>query len=350
MEDMVTLKDVACKSGYSAATVSFVLNDAPSAKRIPEETRFRVRRAAKALGYLPNQLARSLRSKRSHTLGVVVFDIADPYCAQILRGIEDALYKTETYVPILVDVQNNRGRFKRYVTTLLERQAEGLIVLGNSVYPERDLLRGLRECRTPIVVIGRQMEEGSLSYVTGDNHVGVSKLMSHLHSLGHRAIAFIRGPNAYVDSGQRWKGIQSFAREAGLTLDPRMIVNLQLSKAGHVGHEGGYELTQRLLRAGRKFTALVAYDDLTAFGAIRALAEAGIKVPRDCSVTGYDDVGISAYYNPPLTTIHQNMELQGAVGIEVLLALLTGSDKGLTPVHRRIAPQLAVRESTAPAR
>ncbi len=348
---MVTLKDVARKSGYSAATVSFVLNDAPLAKHIPEDTKVRVRRAAQELGYRPNQFARSLRSKRSHTLGVVVFDIADPYCTQILRGVEDALYASETYVPIVVDVQNSRVRFKRYVRILLERQIEGLIILGNSVYPERELLQIVRECRMPIVIIGRQMEDSSLSCVTGDNETGASLLISHLHSLGHRKISFIRGPGAFIDSGERWAGIKRFAEGAGLSLDPRRIVDLQLSKAGHVGHEGGYELAQRLLASGKRFTALMAYDDLTAFGAIRALSEAGIEVPRDCSVTGYDDVGISAYYNPPLTTIHQEMEIQGAAGVEILLEMLSRSgDHGAkTPVHRRIPPQLAVRNSTAPA-
>jgi DNA-binding LacI/PurR family transcriptional regulator len=349
---MVTIKDVARKCGFSQAAVSFVLNDAPLARHMADESKARIRQAAADLGYHPNQFARSLRSKRSRTIGVVVFDISDPYCAQILRGVESALYKSNWYLPLLADVQNDRARFKRYVRMLLERQVEGLIALGNSVYPEQELLQVLQECRTPIVLIGRQLENGGLRSVTGDNEQGAGMIVEHLYAQGHRKMAFIRGPAPFIDSSQRWTGTVKCAGRLDLELDKSLIVDLSLQNASH---EGGYELTRQLLRTGKTFTALVAYDDLTAFGAIRALCEAGIQVPRDCSVAGYDDVAISTYYNPPLTTIHQDMEIQGSAGVEMLLDELkamgngSGSDRAAS-LHRQIAPSLVVRESTAPPR
>lgn len=194
---MVTIKDVARKSGFAATTVSFVLNDAPLSKYIADETKKRIRQAAKELGYRPNQLARALRSKRSRTVGVVVFDIADPYCAQIVRGVENAFYQSGSYLPILIDVQNDRARFRRFVGMLLERLVDGLITLGNSIYPEQDLLETLQQCQIPVVIIGRELETNTVSSVTGDNEGGATAVMEHLHTLGHRRIAFIRGPRVH---------------------------------------------------------------------------------------------------------------------------------------------------------
>ncbi len=339
--------DVARASGCSNAAVSFVLNDAPLASRISAETKQRIKEAAAKLGYRPNLLAKQLRSQRTHTIGIVVFDISDPYCAQILQGIEEVLYGSRSFLPILADVQNDRTRLKRYVTLLLQRQVEGVIVLGNSVYPEAELLESLRECRTPIVMIGRELENGSISSVTVDNALGAHAALEHLYDLGHRRIAFIRGPKAMIDSGQRWKAIESFAGAVGMQLEASLIVDSPLRQAGQ---HAGYDLTTRLLRSAKKFTALHAYDDLTAFGAIRALSEAGMEVPRQCSVIGFDDVAMSAYYNPPLTTIHQDMELQGRVGAELLLGVLRepGPESRLSPRRERVTPRLVVRASTVP--
>jgi LacI family transcriptional regulator len=347
--NMVTIKDVARKSGFAATTVSFVLNDAPLSKYIADETKTRIRQAAKDLGYRPNHLARALRSKHSHTVGVVVFDISDPYCAQIVRGVENGFYQSGSYLPLLIDVQNDRARFRRFIGMLLDRLVDGLITLGNSIYPEHDLLETLQQCQIPVVIIGRELEADTVSSVTTDNHGGATAVMEHLYILGHRKIAFIRGPRVFIDSGQRWKGIESFARKVRLPLRENLITELNLR---NVGHQGGWELTQRLIGRGKEFTAIVAHDDLTAIGAIRALNEAGRQVPRDCSVIGFDDVPISAYANPPLTTIHQDMEQQGSVGVEILLEALRLSENRnmIVPVHRRITPRLLIRGSTAQPR
>ena len=346
---MATIKDVARESGFAPTTVSFVLNNAPLSKYIADETKARIRQAAKELCYRPNPLARALRSKRSCTVGVVVFDMSDPYCAQIVRGVENAFYQSGSYLPILIDVQNDRARFRRFVAMLRDRQVDGLITLGNSMYPETDLLETLQQCRIPIVIIGRELEANMVSSVTGDNEVGATTVMEYLYTLGHRRIAFIRGPRVFIDSGQRWKAIKSFARKVNLPLREVLITEMNLR---NVGYEGGYELTQRLIGSGEKFTAIVAHDDLTAIGAIRALCEAGRQIPNDCSVTGFDNVPPSAYSNPPLTTVHQDMEQQGSVGVEILLEALRLSDNrnSIVPVQRRVTPHLIIRRSTAPPR
>jgi LacI family transcriptional regulator len=280
---------------------------------------------------------------------VVVFDMSDPYCAQIVRGVENGFYQSGSYLPILIDVQNDRARFRRFVEMMLERAVDGLITLGNSIYPERDLLETLQQCQIPVVIIGRELKANTVSSVTGDNEGGATTVMEHLYTLGHRRIAFIRGPRVFIDSGQRWKAIKSFARKVRLPLCEGLITEMNLR---NVGHEGGYELTQRLIGRGEKFTAIVAHDDLTAIGAIRALREAGKQIPSDCSVTGFDDVPAAAYSNPPLTTIHQDMEQQGSVGVEILLEALRLSENRnrIVPVHRRVTPHLVIRGSTAQPR
>jgi LacI family transcriptional regulator len=346
---MVTLKDVARKSGVAVTTVSFVLNNAPLSKYIAEGTKARILRVAKELCYRPNQLARALRSKHSRTVGVVVFDMSEPYCAQIVRGVENGFYQSGSYLPLLIDVQNDRARFDRFIGMLLDRLVDGLITLGNSMYPEHDLLETLQQCQVPVVIIGRELEANTVSSVTGDNARGATAVMEHLYTLGHRKIAFIRGPRVFIDSSQRWKAIKSFARKVRLPLCESLITEMKLP---NVGYEGGYEMTQRLIARGEKFTVIVAHDDLTAIGAMRALFEAGRQVPKDCSVTGFDDVPTSAYSNPPLTTIHQDMEQQGSIGVEILLEamrLLENRDT-IVPVHRRVMPHLVIRRSTVQPR
>jgi LacI family transcriptional regulator len=280
---------------------------------------------------------------------VVVFDMSDPYCAQIVRGVENGFYQSGSYLPILIDVQNDRARFVRFVGMLRDRQVEGLITLGNSIYPEGDLLETLQQCQIPVVIIGRELEANTVSSVTGDNEAAATTVMEYLYTLGHRRIAFIRGPRVFIDSSQRWKAIKSFARKVNLQLSEGLITELNLR---NVGYEGGYEMTQRLVGRGEKFTAIVAHDDLTAIGAMRALFEAGRQIPNDCSVTGFDNVPPSAYSIPPLTTVHQDMEQQGSIGVEILLEALrlSATHDRIVPVHRRVTPHLMIRRSTAPPR
>src|SRR5882672_4468729 len=170
-ESMVTIKDVAKQSGFSSTTVSIVLNDAPLARYIPKATKLRIHKAAKSLGYRPNLFARSLRSNRSHTVGVMVFDMTDPYCTLILRGIENTLYQS-SFLPILTDVHNERSRFERYLEMLLDRRVEALIVVANWLFVDIDVLGDLEKSNIPTVMIGRELQGGSVSSVIVDNEAG----------------------------------------------------------------------------------------------------------------------------------------------------------------------------------
>ena len=348
---MVTIRDVAKESGFSPTTVSIVLNNAPLARYIPTTTKKRIESAAKKLGYRPNLFARSLRSRRSHTIGVMVFDMTDPFCTLVLRGIENSLYQA-SYLPILTDVHNERARFERYLEMLLDRRVEALIVLANWLFVNIDVLGDLEKNNIPTVMIARELKNDAISSVIVDNELGAYTAVEHLHSLGHRKIAFIRGPKTLTDSAARWKGVRSFAKARDLELDPRLIVDLPESRDPISSFETGYKLTEDMLKTKRPFTALMAFDDMTAFGAIRALAREGRRIPDDCSIVGFDDVATSAFYNPSLTTIHQPLENLGAMGVAAVLkgihACLTKA--AFQPIHHRVKPVLIVRESTAAVR
>jgi DNA-binding LacI/PurR family transcriptional regulator len=344
---MVTIRDVAKESGFSSTTVSIVLNNAPLARYIPATTKKRIERAAKKLGYRPNLFARSLRSKRSHTVGVMVFDMTDPYCTLVLRGIESTLYQS-SFLPILTDVHNERSRFERYLEMLLDRRVEGLIVLANWLFLDINLLGDLEKSSIPTAIIGVELKTESISSVIVDNEVGAHMAIEHLFSLGHRKIAFIRGPKALADSAPRWKGIRNFAKESGLEIDARLTLDLPESRDPISSFEAGYKLTEDLIKQKRPFTSILAFDDMTAFGAIRALTKAGLRVPEQCSVIGFDDVATCALYSPPLTTIRQPMQTMGATAVGIVVdginAVLEKRDN--PAMHRKVAPELVVREST----
>jgi LacI family transcriptional regulator len=344
---MVTIRDVAKQSGFSSTTVSIVLNDAPLARYIPPVTKKKIERAAEKLGYRPNQFARSLRSKRSHTVGVMVFDMTDPYCTLVLRGIENTLYQA-SYLPILTDVHNERSRFERYLEMLLDRRIEGLVVLANWLFLDINVLADLEKSSIPTALIACELKGDSMSSVVVDNEIGGYIALEHLHSLGHRKIAFIRGPKTLADSSPRWSGIRKCAKACDLELDTRLIVDLPESRDPLSSFEAGQALTENLIKQKRPFTALLAFDDMTAFGAIRALAKTGQRVPEHCSVMGFDDVAASALYTPPLTTVRQPMAAMGADAVGIVLEGIKSvlEKRPVAAQHRKMAPELIVREST----
>ena len=344
---MVTIRDVAKASGFSSTTVSIVLNDAPLARYIPPVTKKRIERAATKLGYRPNQFARSLRSKRSHTVGVMVFDMTDPYCTLVLRGIENTLYQ-ESYLPILTDVHNERGRFERYLEMLLDRRIEGLVVLANWLFLDINLLADLEKSRIPTALIGCELKGDAMSSVIVDNEAGGYMALEHLVSAGHRKIAYIRGPRTLADSSPRWKGIRKCAKTCGLEVDSRLVVDLPESSDPLSSFEAGQMLTERLIKHKRHFTAVLAFDDMTAFGAVRALAKNGLRVPEHCSVIGFDDVAPSALFTPPLTTIRQPMAAMGADAVAIVLEGIKSvlEKREVVAYHRKVTPELVVREST----
>jgi LacI family transcriptional regulator, galactose operon repressor len=342
-----TIRDVARESGYSASTVSIVLNNAPLSRYIPEDTKGRIQTAARRLGYRPNPLARSLRSQRSNIVGVMVFDITDPFCTPILRGLENALYQAN-YLSLLADAHNEPHRFERYLEMLLDRRVEGLIVIANWLVTDIKVLADLTEKQVPTVIAGRAFEIENISTVSVDNEGGAALALEHLYGLGHREIAFLRGPKTLASSGQRWKGLRNFAQSLELRLDPKRIAELPESLDPNSSFEAGAQLTTELLRGGKSFSALVAYDDITALGALRALKKKGLRVPEDCSVVGFDDVAQASLSAPALTTVRQPMEAMGSMSVGMMLDAIKAVDqkKSIPVLRRRIPAELVVREST----
>ena len=344
---LVTMRDVAQTTGFSPATVSIVLNNAPLARYIAPSTRQRIEEAAKRLGYRPNAMARFLRSKRSQSIGVMLFDVTDPFCTPILRGIENALYPLG-YLPIFSDAHNQRDRFERYLEMLLERHVDGLIVVANWLLVDIHVLADLNKREIPATTIGWEIPGTRVSSVMVDNEAGGRLALEHLYQQGHRRIALIRGPKRLIDSAPRWKGIQKFAQSAKLELDSGLVMQLPDEFDPNSSFEHGYRLTEELLQHKKKFTALLAFDDLAALGAMRALAKAGIKVPEECSVIGFDDVAISALSAPSLTTVRQPLETMGSAAVNIVMEAIQASreNRDWTVVSQKLHPELVIRDSS----
>jgi LacI family transcriptional regulator len=344
---VTTIRDVASQSGFSPSTVSIVLNNAPLSRYIPAETKLKIETAAKKLGYTPNPLARSLRSQRSNIVGVMLFDISDPFCTPILRGIENSLYQAN-HLSILADAHNEPHRFERYLEMMLDRRVEALIVIANWLVVDIKLLSDLTKKRLPTVIVGKDFDIDTFSTVSVDNEAGAYLALENLYRLGHREIAFLRGPRKVASSGQRWKGIRRFARENGLTLDSKRIAELPESLDPVSGFEAGMKLTAEILRVEKKFTALMAFDDVTALGALRALKKKGVRVPEDCSVMGFDDVAQAALSAPSLSTVRQPMETMGSLSAGIALDAINAAiqKKQIPVVRRRIPAEIVMREST----
>jgi LacI family transcriptional regulator len=342
-----TLADVARASGFSVSTVSIVLNKAPLSQHIKPTTKESVLKAAQKLRYRPDASARSLRKRSTQTIGVLIFDISDPFCTLILRGIQKSLYPTK-YLPIIMDANNDRNQLAAYVDLLMERRVEGLIVVANWLFEAAGLLALLQGTKLPTIVVGRDLSKESIRSAVVDNERGGYLAIQHLYELGHRKIAVVRGPQKLADSLRRWIGIKRFAAEHGLRLDPKLMRQLPGGVAANCEFKRGQVETEELIRSGARFTALIAFDDLTALGCIRALSHAGLHVPQDCSVIGFDDVPQASLTTPDLTSISQPMQAMGELAGSWVSAELTTSagQVNLPPILHVFPPTLVVREST----
>jgi DNA-binding LacI/PurR family transcriptional regulator len=353
----VTLADIARVSGFSISTVSLVLNEAPLSRYVAASTKEHIRAVASKLGYRPDAAARSLRSRRSHTIGIMVSDISDPFCTLILQGIEKTLYPT-TYLPIIMLADNQRKQFGRHLEMLMERRVEGLILVANWLFGEFDQLADIQKSQIPMVGVGRDLTASRVRSLQVDNEAGGYTAARHLYDLGHRKIAVLRGPSELADSDRRWDGIQRFAAEVGLPLPSERVGQLAAADDPTSGFEGGYRLISAMIERGVEFTAVIAFDDLTGLGAIRALLQTGRRVPEDCSVIGFDDVPHAAVNTPGLTTIRQPMEQMGSLAAKWVLDSLadtkpahtaTGTSSLSGTLHL-LPPELVVRQSTAQRR
>jgi DNA-binding LacI/PurR family transcriptional regulator len=332
----ITLRKLAEHLGLSRTTVSMILNDVPEATRFPEETRQRVVESAKKLGYRPNYFARSLGSRRTYLIGVVAPDFGNGFEAAVLSGFERRLLNTG-YTSLVATHLWSPELLRRHLETLCDRGVEGLLLI-NSTPSESPGIPAMTICtdRCPIWS----------TRISIDNAFGIAAAINHLASLGHREIALIKGPEGSGDTEERWKAVLATFKRFGVRVDPRLTVQLErLDPPGTRHAEEGRIAAEDLLRRGKRFTALVAFNDISALGAMTALREAGSKVPEDVSVIGFDDIEFASLAFPALTTIRQPMHEMGATAAELLLRKLAGDES----VHNiRVRPELIVRSSTCP--
>jgi len=329
----------------SQTTVSLVLNDSPSAKSIPPETRQRVMEAAQRLNYRPNYFARSLRQSRSMSVGVLAPDLSEGYFTRVMSGVVHELTSAH-YFYFTACHDWNKDLIEQYPRMLVERAVDGFLLLNT---PAESI-----QVPVPVVAISAHSPTPNVTNIVLDHHSAVEQALKHLYDLGHRRIAFMRGPRAIPDSEFRWEAIQEVAREMGLKIDPANVIRIDAEgwsmKTGYhpMAPEIGYRPMKVLLEKHRTFSAIFCFNDIAAIGAIRALKDAGCSVPQDVSVVGFDDIQSAAYSTPSLTTVRQPLTEMGSRGAQVLLDRIANRDKEY-PAEITMQPELVVRESTASA-
>lgn len=327
----VTLRAVADYVGLTPGTVSAVLNNAPSSRSIPQRTKNRILAAARELNYRPNFFAQSLRRKRTYTVGLIVEEIGDAYGSMVISGVEQYLQQ-KNYFFLTVVHRHNPDLLQRYAQILSERGVEGFITVDMQ----------LREAPAlpTVAVAGHKTFEGVTNIILDHQHAARMALR-HLLDLGHREIAFMKGQPFSSDSTARWSAICEAAHELQLEIKPELTVQIDIDDPTP---QLGYPFAKQLLERGKAFTALFAYNDISAIGAIRAFQESGLWVPKDISVVGFDDIQGAAYNTPSLTTVRQPLVRMGAIAAEILLARIEG--RGDYPTQIAIEPELIIREST----
>jgi LacI family transcriptional regulator len=318
--------------GLSRTTISTILNDVPDATRFSEETRRRVVVSAKKLGYRPNYFARSLGRKRSYLIGVIAPDFGNGYEGALLSGFERRLLNTG-YTCFVSNHFWSPSLLERHVETLCDRGAEGLLLIDSTPSESPGI---------PAVTICTDRSPKWSTRVSIDNAFGIWEAMNHLAGLGHREIAFIKGPEGNGDTEDRWNAVLATCKKLGVRVDPRLTVQLERLER-HA--EEGRIAAQKLIGRGKRFTALVAYNDISALSAMTTLREAGHKVPEDISVMGFDDIEFASIANPPLTTIRQPLHEMGATAAELLIRKLA---KNEVVENIRVRPELVLRSSTCP--
>ncbi len=332
--EVITLKAVAQYLGLTPGTVSAVLNDSPSARSIPQETKNRIHAAAKELNYRPNFFARTLRNKRTYTIGVIAEEIGDSYSSSIISGIEQFL-RMRNYFFLTVVHRHDPVLLNRYSQLLSERGVEGIITVDTTVQDEPML--------PTVAIAGHKKLKGVTNIVLDHEHAAIMAL-THLKDLRHERIAFMKGNPVSSDSKDRWDAICRVAGQLGLTVDPDLTVQINTDDPTPML---GYPFIKQLLARQKPFTALFAYNDISAIGAIRALQEQGLRVPQDVSVLGFDDIPGAAFHTPSLTTVRQPLNRMGEVAAQSLLERIEGKKE--YPSEIAIEPELVVRESTAQA-
>ncbi len=357
----VNLKKLAEHLQLSQTTVSLVLNNSPSARSIPPETRQRVLDAAKELDYRPNYFARSLRQSRSLSVGVLAPDLSEGYFTRVMSGVVDELTRAG-YFYFTACHDWRPDLLEQYPRLLVERAVDGFLLLNTPA--EIDV-------PVPVVAISAHGSEPNVTHIVLDHLKAAEMALHHLHQLGHRRIAFMRGPEAIPDSQFRWAGIEQAASALGLDIDSHLVtqidsnpsspddsapagpaVSAQPSQRQHGwSPESGYHPMKQLLHARSRypFTAIFCFNDIAAIGALRAIADHGLSVPNDISVVGFDDILSAAYSTPSLTTVRQPLNEMGRTGARILLERIAQPNQTELTNEILTHPELVIRESTGPA-
>ena len=326
----IGLKQLAEHLGLNPATVSVVLNEVPG-RSIPQATRDRIKAAAKKFNYRPSLLARSLRNRRTLTIGILVPELGDGYHTQVMSGIGDHLMEAG-YFYFTAHHRHRKNLVEEYAQMLLGRGAEALITIDTALEHSYSV---------PVVAVAGHRAINGVTNVVLDHRFAAELVLAHLHSMGHRHIAFMRGQTFSSDSDERWQSLIHVANEMGIPIRPELIVQLDQDSSSP---ELGYPVMQRLLSSRQRFTALVSFNDLAAIGAMRALEDFGLSVPADISVIGFDDIKLAAFSNPRLPTIRQPMSNMGRIAAQCVLNQLNGSERFRKQIT--VEPELVVRGST----
>ena len=330
---MATIKDVAAMAGISYTTVSHVVN---KTRPVSEPVRLKVEEAIARLDYVPSAVARSLKAKSTATIGLLVANSLNPYFAELARGIEDYCERNN-YCVILCNCDDDPDKQRNYVRVLLEKRVDGLVVA--SAGGDLGLASGLTGVRTPMVIVDRSLEGIDADLVRIDHEQGAYLATRHLLDLGHRAVACIGGPAITSVAQLRLAGYLRALSEAGITPQARWMVESDFSCTG------GYEAANRLLAADPP-SAVFACNDMMGIGVLRAAAERQIRVPEQLSVIGFDDVQMSRYVYPALTTVGQSILQLGETAAQVLLRRIATPGRSVEQLI--VAPSLVLRESTGP--
>jgi DNA-binding LacI/PurR family transcriptional regulator len=331
-----TIRDVAARAGVSHQTVSRVINHSP---RVTEATRQRVLDAIRDLSYVPSPMARGLSTNQTRSIGVVADDVSDHFFARVVAGAEEEARRRGYYL-MIGSVEPDDEEIG-YLRLMLERRVEGLILARPSVPLAEADLAAARSAGVPLVAVGSS-ELSGVPVVDVDNRQGGYDATRHLLQEGHRQIATVVGPAGWPSAAARLEGYRQALREAALAEDPELVEH-----ASDWGLESGQAAAAVLLERGPAFTAVFAQSDLIALGAIRGLREAGLRIPDDVSVVGYDDLPVAAYVEPALTTVHQPMGEVGARAAGIVLDQIAGGDAPAAETHL-LPTALVVRESVRP--
>ncbi len=330
----VTMADIAEKAGVSTNTVSRALHDKPD---INDQTKEKILQIADELNYQPNRLAQGLRSSRTFTLGVVVADIQNPFFSGLLKGIEKAA-RGQRYSVIVQDTDEEYENEKSAVRTMLAEQIDGLLI--TPVQTDKQTIIDLKESGLPFVLLGRHFDGLDTHYVVTDDVQGAFIATEHLIDRGHERIAVIAGPDHISSSVERLKGYKQALEEHGLPVRESFIL------PGTVTMEEGYETTEELLALDPQPTAVICYSDFVAFGVIKAAREAGLEIPEDLAVVGYDDIFFSTCAEVPLTTVRIPKEKLGKRAFHTLIDLIEDNDAETPLKQIKLDTELVIRNST----